>query len=820
MATKTSILIFYLRLSRNTKPLLRIASYITLGIVNIAGTILTFLNIFQCNPVGAVFSAVVDPDAKCIPLVTLYLVSAPVNIITDLAILVLPIPVLTGMRLPSKQKNILVATFTLGVFVTVVDVVRIYYLQEASFQQESKLLPTSDTRIGDTANFAWTASLSLMWSAVEVNVGIICACIPTLKPLFSRLLPKWIDHATSLTRSGLHTFDSIEPEVQQRQSVQQEPTPAAEPAPVQQPPPAVTTETQQEEEIGFMDFLTTPGMDPPMANINRSRTVQTATTDNETVYFGFVNMRRPKSMMKTRGREAWKYCIAVTILFFLWGFSYGLLNTLNSQIGKIIGTNEAQTIGLQTSYFGAYLLGPLLVGRTVLKRGGFKAAFITGLCIYAIGIICIWPAAVLASYAGFVVAQFMIGFGLSILETAANPFLALCGPPRYMEVRLLLAQGVQGIASVISPLLAAKALFTTVEGRDSLIDVQWTYLAIALFCVILALFFFYMPLPEATDEDLHLQTLHETPFSFTPQNSNTSDVSRRRRYFGKVRIVYVTLALGVLSQYLYVAAQESVSQFLDGLLSYTENLNIASSPTTLNSLDNLLVAHTTFAVGRFVAAGICYFYKPRLVLLALYLGAALFSILVFACSSVSGDALAALVFLLFFFEGPLFPLIFAITLRGMGRRTKDAAAFLTVGASGGAAFPWVMYAIRMVDGKGVQFSYCVVVALLGLALIYPVYLNIQPTARNQVDPLEPDSWATRNRDEKSSGHESPIRRLSGRLSVIFAKIKHGGSDGASNSSEAPVVEHSEHLEQMSPSSRSEAEPRHSDPNIPVHVEEK
>src|SRR5277367_3332422 len=189
MVTKTSILIFYLRLSRNTVKLLRIASYVTLAIVNIAGIVLTFLNVFQCKPVSAVFDGSGSSD-QCIPLVTLYLASAPVNIITDLAILVLPIPVLTGMRLPQKQKTILVVTFALGIFVAVVDVIRIYYLQQASVDVNGSL--SGAGTIGGQTDFAWYASLSLMWSAVEVNIGIICACIPTLKPLITRILPKLI----------------------------------------------------------------------------------------------------------------------------------------------------------------------------------------------------------------------------------------------------------------------------------------------------------------------------------------------------------------------------------------------------------------------------------------------------------------------------------------------------------------------------------------------------------------------------------------------------------------------------------------------------
>ena len=110
MATKTSILSFYLNLSK-TQPIFRWASIATLVVVNAAGLALTFLNIFQCQPVEDVFQDPLPPSAKCIDIVTLYLSSAPVNIITDLAILFLPMPILTSMRLPRKQKTILVFTF-------------------------------------------------------------------------------------------------------------------------------------------------------------------------------------------------------------------------------------------------------------------------------------------------------------------------------------------------------------------------------------------------------------------------------------------------------------------------------------------------------------------------------------------------------------------------------------------------------------------------------------------------------------------------------------------------------------------------------------
>lgn len=135
MAVKTSILVFYLTLTKGEK-VFRWANYVTLFAVNAAGLALTLVNVFQCRPVHAAHSYPLPPDAHCIDILTLYLSSSPVNIITDLAILFIPNPILTQMRLPRKQKIILVITFSFGFFVAVVDVIRIAYIQDAATSRQ------------------------------------------------------------------------------------------------------------------------------------------------------------------------------------------------------------------------------------------------------------------------------------------------------------------------------------------------------------------------------------------------------------------------------------------------------------------------------------------------------------------------------------------------------------------------------------------------------------------------------------------------------------------------------------------------------------
>ena len=555
MATKTSILIFYLSLSKN-QQIFKWASWATLAVVNIAGLALTFLNIFQCTPVGAVFQQVVPAGAVCTNIVSLYLSSAPVNIITDLVMLFLPMPILTGIRLPRKQKIILIITFSFGAFVTAVDVVRIAYLQSA-FQTHLAEIGTDGapgSRVLERDDFSWYASLSFMWSAIEVHVGIICACVPSLKPLVSKILPGLIrDTSNPADISGFHDKDAAPRE--DFKVAQHSPLPPESPARAQH------MSHTGDDDMDIMDFLTTPDMANPATRTQTVVTNNTSTSRRSSragsgTFFDFYNMKKTRPMTKLTTKQSYVPLALVTILFFLWGFAYGLLDILNSQFQLVVHMSSSQALGLHASYFAAYFIGPLTIGRVVLKKWGFKATFITGLCIYGCGTLIFWPSAVLTSFTAFIISNFIVGLGVSILEVAANPFIALCGPPQHSETRLNLSQGVQAIGSVVSPLLAKKVLFKNVLDPTSLIDVQWTYLGIAFFDILLAAAFYYMPIPEASDEDFE-----------DVAEKRSSVNSARFGKLGNIKVIYITLALGVFSEWCYVGLQEAAASYYQDYIS-------------------------------------------------------------------------------------------------------------------------------------------------------------------------------------------------------------------------------------------------------------
>ncbi|KZF25820.1 MFS general substrate transporter [Xylona heveae TC161] len=775
MATKMSILLFYLTLSK-TQTLFRWASIVTLVVVDVAGTALTFLNIFQCRPVSASWHDVGVGNSKCIDIVTLWLSSAPVNIITDLAILFLPMPILTGMRIPRKQKTILVITFGLGAFVTVVDVVRIANLQSASMTRLLEIASQGHSTSAEVeTDFSWYASLSFMWCAIEINVGLLIANVPGLKPLVTRIMPRMLkDSADASTLNASQSSALAVPDLAlpPPSIVNPAAVHSADPASIVNParvhPQLDPTEcdapspTDSEEPMGMMDFLTTPGDMPDLANSTTAATAGGTLRLSEAArptFFDFVNLRNPKSMVFMSNRESLISLSVVTILFFLWGFAYGLLDILNKQFQAVGRISNGEFMGCHAAYFGAYLIGPLTIGRTVLKKWGFKPTFVSGLCIYSCGTLIFWPSAVLASFPAFIISNFIVGLGVSILEVAANPFIALCGPPEYAEVRLNISQGIQAIGSVVSPLLAQKVLFKRVLDAPSLIDVQWTYLGISLFTCLLAVAFIYFPLPEASDQDLEAIAFKRAGINATK--------------FAGVPIIYWTLALGVFSQFCYVGAQESVSMSVTNFVSIDGRRSVG---TNLSPDDIQAIGHTVFAVGRFLGALATIIVNPRWVLMFCYIGAIICSALVM---NQRNDAGIAVLMLVHFFEAAIFSLIYAICLRGLGARTKTGAAFITAAVCGGAVFPPIQMPLAV--HRGIPYTFSVVVALFAFGSIFPLYLNLVPAAKRQVDPRLSED------DETSSTRRPSLlsaRRASRFFQATALKWKKRLSD-------TPVSEHVE-----------------------------
>ncbi|KXX82375.1 Glucose/galactose transporter [Madurella mycetomatis] len=387
----------------------------------------------------------------------------------------------------------------------------------------------------------------------------------------------------------------------------------------------------------------------------------------------------------------------VTVLFFLWGFAYGLLDVLNSHFQRELQISASMAAGLSSAYFGAYFICPPTISGWILRRFGFRVTFMTGLGVFAVGCLLFWPSGINRSFGGFCGSMFVVGAGLATLETAADPFLSICGPPRYSEIRLNLAQAVQGVGSFVAPLLASRVFFAhTIEGEEGLRNVQWVYLGVACFDVLLIALFFIAPMPEITDADMTAQENEIGAHDPGPFRKQTN------------------LFLAVWSQFCYVGAQVAVANYF---INFCEE----AGRDRATSSDLLAVGQGLYAFKRFVASGLLTlpFFKPRY-MLAVYLG--LCFVFVVAAMNTTGTTSIAMLILVLCFESCCFATIFTLGLRGLGRHTKMGGSLLVAAISGGMVFPPMTGAV--VDSRDAHVAMAIPMMGYILAWIYPLYVNI------------------------------------------------------------------------------------------------
>ncbi|KAG8168308.1 hypothetical protein KVR01_003997 [Diaporthe batatas] len=307
-----------------------------------------------------------------------------------------------------------------------------------------------------------------------------------------------------------------------------------------------------------------------------------------------------------------------------------------------------------------------------------------------------WPSAVYRSFGGFCGSLFIVGSGLSTLETSANPFIATCGPPRLSEFRLELSQSFQAIGSVMAPLLASRVFFEETNPND-ISKVQWTYLGIAAFVFLLAVVFFFSPIPEVTDADMELQA--EQSAGLTGYEERP--MSKQYKLF-----------FGVAAQFCYVGSQVGVAA---NFINYARE---SASLTAAQASDRYAIGQGLFAIGRFAAAGLMMIVKPRLVLMVFMTAIMLFIALAIGLYGEAGIAMLSIVL---FFESCVFPTIFTLSIRGLGRHTKRGSSWIVAAVSGGALFPSLTGLLA--DHKGYHIGMCVPLIGFFVSFVYPIFLN-------------------------------------------------------------------------------------------------
>jgi FHS family L-fucose permease-like MFS transporter len=395
----------------------------------------------------------------------------------------------------------------------------------------------------------------------------------------------------------------------------------------------------------------------------------------------------------------------VTVLFFLWGMSNNLTDILVQQFKKSFELSPVSAQLVQTANFLGYFF-MALPAALLMRKWGYKAGMVTGLCLFGGGMVLFWPAAVSGQYLPFLVALFTVGSGASFLETASNPFIAQFGPAETSEQRLNFAQSFNPPGTIVGVLIGARFIFSGVEKtapeivqmkaagtyaaylHTEIMRVVPTYLAFGGVVLLCAFILSRMKFPAMHSE-------HE---------GEAGDHGSFAQLFQ-----YPHLWFAVLANFCNVGAQ--ISSW-SSLIPYMKQFTSVSERHAAYYLTGVLVALT---LGRFVSTPLMKYVSPSR-MLGVY---GVVNVLLMAVTMTQPGIVGAwAVVASGFFLSIMFPTIFALGLKGLGPNTKLAGSLLVMAIVGGAIFPPVLGLIARTTGsmaKGyiVPLAGFVVVALYG-----------------------------------------------------------------------------------------------------------
>lgn len=357
--------------------------------------------------------------------------------------------------------------------------------------------------------------------------------------------------------------------------------------------------------------------------------------------------------------------LLISSLFFMWGFAHGILEVLNPHFQEAFHISKTMSAFTQAAVYGAYFLMALPAG-WIIRKWGYRRGVITGLMFFGIGALMFVPGSQINSFYYYVLSLFVIGCGLTCLETSANPYTTVLGHPDKAETRINLSQSLNGIGWIVGPLVGGQLLFTGVS-------IAVPYAVVGIFVLAVALVFSRVKLPDPGRSHEALAT------------SAASEALANR----PLRVM--AFGFGMFTLFLYVAAQTGVNSFF---INYAvDNIHIdKQTASTFLAFGGMGL----FFVGRVLGGLAMNFVKPKRVLLACALLAVASTLVVVNCK---GMVSLAAFFALYFGESIMFPTIFSLALRDAGSHTKTASSLLIMTIVGGAVAPVLMGYIADTTGS-------------------------------------------------------------------------------------------------------------------------
>jgi len=412
----------------------------------------------------------------------------------------------------------------------------------------------------------------------------------------------------------------------------------------------------------------------------------------------------------------------VTALFFLWGIPHNLNDILISQFMKSFEISRLQAGLVQSAFYIGYFTLALPAGR-IMRRAGYKAGILTGLCLYATGCILLCSASLTGKYWFILTALFVIASGLAFLETGASPFVAQIGPAETAGQRLNLSQSFNPLGSITGVLIGSTFIFSGIDltpAQIAAMQAQHTYQqylrseqlrVIVPYLVLTAVVLIWAAL------------IARTPFPHMGMDFSSNTLERdhslplrKRRHF----------VFAVAAQFLYVGAQVGTWSYL---IQYVEKYAGLAQRSAGYWLTGALAA---FTVGRFFSTWLLRF-VPAARLMGIYaiINTAITVVAVLRPGWIGVGCLIAASF----FMSTMFPTIFALGIHGLGTRTKTGGAFIVMSIIGGAALTPLMG--KIADTSSIANAYLVPAAgFVGVAIYAWFFTKPEPEEEATLATIE------------------------------------------------------------------------------------
>ena len=372
--------------------------------------------------------------------------------------------------------------------------------------------------------------------------------------------------------------------------------------------------------------------------------------------------------------------VVLTALFFMMGFITCMNDILIPHLQKIFTLTNFQAMLVQFCFFTAYAIMSIPMGHLVGKIG-YKNGVIGGFLLTAVGCLLFYPAADSQSYPTFLGALFILASGVTLLQVSGNPYVTLLAKPGKESATLTLVQAFNSLGTTIAPKIGALLIFTDAAQKASkaeqIASVQIPYLGLAGLLILLAVFVKMIRLPDARKIAVE-------------ESEHNHD--------GKTSVwQYKHLVFGMVGIFCYVGAEVSIGSFMVNILGFLKGLSHAEGA------DMLMYYWGGAMVGRFLGSAVMARVAPNRYLA--FNASVATALLVIAIMVGKGNADIAMWALLAigFFNSIMFPTIFSLATKNLGKFTNSASGILCTAIVGGALIPVLQG--KIADDFGMMISY-------------------------------------------------------------------------------------------------------------------